>query len=680
MLKKEIDDLIAISRFYGSSSDFVIAGGGNTSYKDQERLWIKASGTSLATIDHQGFAVMKRDSLKAMTGKKYSSDPDERERQVKEDLYASCADPESKLRPSVETNLHDVIGYSFVVHLHPAVVNGLLCGRDSQSVAAELFPDALYVPYTDPGYILFCRVNDAIQKYRSVKGHDPQVIFLENHGVFVAADTTDEIKDIYSDIFLKIESRLQPFEDIAELPVSDDITRFLPAIRMLVCEEVQVDDNFGDKYKGFSGGAPGESQAVPKTLCIRNNTLISRFYNDKQSFKKVAAPFTPDIIVYCKSAYLFIEDAGSPESIIESFKRKLKVFVDENGYFPRIVLIKDHGLVGIGDSWKSADTSLEVFEDMMKISLCSESFGGPRFMNSEQISFIDNWEVENYRRTVAKGAAGEGKVSGRIAIVTGGAMGFGAGIASSLIGEGANVVIADINEEGRRFAQELNLKGGKNKAAFVRANVADPESVSALITSTVEAFGGLDLMVSNAGILFAGSLEEMSSEVFERVTRVNYNGYFHCVKYASAVMKLQFEYNNEHFSDIVQINSKSGLKGSNKNFAYAGGKFGGIGLTQSFALELMPFNIKVNSICPGNFFEGPLWSDPENGLFVQYLRAGKVPGAKTIDDVKSYYESQVPAGRGCRVEDIMKALFYIIDQQYETGQAVPVTGGQNMLH
>jgi NAD(P)-dependent dehydrogenase (short-subunit alcohol dehydrogenase family) len=97
----------------------------------------------------------------------------------------------------------------------------------------------------------------------------------------------------------------------------------------------------------------------------------------------------------------------------------------------------------------------------------------------------------------------------------------------------------------------------------------------------------------------------------------------------AAVMKCSISIKPGYFMDIIQINSKSGLKGSNKNFAYAGGKFGGIGLTQSFALELMPFNIKVNSICPGNFFDGPYGSDPENGLFVQYLNAGKIPGAKT---------------------------------------------------
>ena len=144
-------------------------------------------------------------------------------------------------------------------------------------------------------------------------------------------------------------------------------------------------------------------------------------------------------------------------------------------------------------------------------------------------------------------------------------------------------------------------------------------------------------------------------------------------------MKLQNQIKPDHFTDIIQINSKSGLAGSKKNFAYAGGKFGGIGLTQSFALELAPHLIKVNSICPGNFFEGPLWSDPENGLFVQYLNAGKVPGAKNIKDVQEYYENQVPLGRGCRTGDVVKAVLYIMDQEYETGQAVPVTGGQNML-
>ena len=131
--------------------------------------------------------------------------------------------------------------------------------------------------------------------------------------------------------------------------------------------------------------------------------------------------------------------------------------------------------------------------------------------------------------------------------------------------------------------------------------------------------------------------------------------------------------------DIIQINSKSGLEGSNKNAAYAGGKFGGIGLTQSFAKELVTSMIKVNSICPGNYFDGPLWSDPDNGLFVQYLRAGKVPGARSVADVRRFYEEKVPMNRGCTPGDVIRAILYVVEQTYETGQAVPVTGGQVML-
>jgi len=271
-------------------------------------------------------------------------------------------------------------------------------------------------------------------------------------------------------------------------------------------------------------------------------------------------------------------------------------------------------------------------------------------------------------------------VNGKIAIVTGAAQGFGAGIAAGLFDRGANVIIADLNQaKGNAFADELNRRGQANEALFVKADVSRGASVDAMVARAVAAFGGLDTYISNAGILRAGGLDDMDEDTFQLMTKVNYSAYFLGAKAAARVFKRQAAYGDTYPTDIIQINSKSGLKGSNKNFAYAGSKFGGIGLTQSFALELVPYGVKVNSICPGNFFDGPLWSDPERGLFVQYLKAGKVPGAQTIADVKTHYESQVPMKRGCGADDVMTAILYLIQQLYETGQAVPVTGGQNML-
>ncbi len=273
-----------------------------------------------------------------------------------------------------------------------------------------------------------------------------------------------------------------------------------------------------------------------------------------------------------------------------------------------------------------------------------------------------------------------GKFSGKTVIVTGAAQGFGAGIADSLAADGAHVVIADMNEAGAEAtALDLCNKYGADTAISVGANVSDEESVASMVESAVLAFGGLDIFINNAGIVRAGSLPEMKKSDFELVTAVNYTAYFLCVKYAVVPMKLAHAVCPDKLHDVIEINSKSGLAGSNKNFAYAGSKFGGIGLTQSFALELAEYGIKVNAVCPGNFLDGPLWSDPEKGLFVQYLRAGKIPGAKTVDDVRRAYESKVPLGRGCRVIDVYRAISYIAEQEYETGQAIPVTGGQEML-
>ena len=656
---KEIQELIEISQFYGKNSDYVIAGGGNTSFKTADRLWVKASGTTLGEITENGFAALDRAKLARIAANRYSDNPGQREQEIKTDLFRASVEPEKLLRPSVETSLHDVIRYKFVVHTHPTLVNALLCSQHAETEAKSLFGnDVVYIPYTDPGYVLFRKVERELLKYRETHANDPQIILLENHGIFVSADTIDEIREIYDEVMAKIETKITNRINIEVLPVDDKAAEILPAIRMLLSNENSA-----------------------KIAMIRNNTLIAGFYADAQSFAEVSAPFSPDIIVYCKARPIFVENTENTGEAIAEFQTKLKQYRKDYGYDPKMILLKGLGLVGVEDNYRSAAIALDVFEDLMKISHYSNNFGGPHFMNDREITFIDNWEVENYRRAVSKGTGSGSVVENKIVVVTGGAQGFGGGIAEQMMALNANVVIADLNETaGVQMVNQLNVSAKKNRAVFIKTDVSDAVSVQRLMTETVKRFGGLDVFISNAGILRAGGLDEMTPETFELMTKVNYAGYFLCAKYASEVLKLQAKYHSGYFTDIIQINSKSGLKGSNKNFAYAGGKFGGIGLTQSFAMELAPYGIKVNSVCPGNFFDGPLWSDPEKGLFVQYLKAGKVPGANTIADVKAFYEAQIPAKRGCTVEDVMKAVIYIIGQEYETGQAVPVTGGQNMLN
>lgn len=273
------------------------------------------------------------------------------------------------------------------------------------------------------------------------------------------------------------------------------------------------------------------------------------------------------------------------------------------------------------------------------------------------------------------------RLGSRVALVTGAAQGFGRGIAEGLARLGCRVVLADLNLAGAQaVAQGIRDEHGPLAALALRVDVADEESFVAAVDEVLAHHGGLDLLVSNAGIVRAGAVTDLSPADFDLVTRVNYRGYFVAVRTVAPVMALQHLAAPQVWTDIVEVNSKSGLAGSKRNSAYAGSKFGGIGLTQSFALELVSQHTKVNAVCPGNFLDGPLWTDPHTGLFAQYLAAGKVPGATSVADVRAHYEAQVPMARGCTPTDVVRAIAYCVEQEYETGQAIPVTGGQTMLH
>jgi sorbitol-6-phosphate 2-dehydrogenase len=255
----------------------------------------------------------------------------------------------------------------------------------------------------------------------------------------------------------------------------------------------------------------------------------------------------------------------------------------------------------------------------------------------------------------------------RIALVTGGAQGLGAALCLRLAREGCDVVVADLNaEQAQQTAQMVAQETGRRTDAF-KVNVADEEQVRALIDGVVGKFGRLDILVANAGVVRSGPIDELSLRDWQLVMDVNLTGYFLCTKYAAAVMKRQ------RSGVIIQVNSKSGKKGSFKNGAYASSKFGGIGLTQSVALELAEYGVRVNAICPGNLLDSPLWV---GSLYAQYAKRLGI----SEEEVRQRYIDQVPMKRGCTYEDVANVLTFLASDQssYMTGQAINVTGGQEM--
>ena len=652
--------LVEYSRRYGSNPEFVLAGGGNTSFKTEDKLFVKGSGSALSTIKAEQFVKMDRAKLDEMWQKTYPIDEAEREAAVLADMMdARCKGEESK-RPSVETLLHNLLSQQFVLHVHPALVNGLTCSKEGSDAMFRLFPDAIWVPSTKPGYILAAYCRKAVLEYISTHGKTPNVIFLENHGIFFGADSVEELDAVVSGVMDKLKACVKREPDLA--PAETDRQRaslIAPAVRMLY------------------------SQTELCSVYYTANNELLRFAKSREAFEPLYKSYSPDHIVYCKAFALYVEDSGDIEQVYADLKAGFDSFVAERGYKPKIVVVQGLGMFSIGTTHKNAMVAAEVFCDMMKIAVYAESFGGYNPMTDELIDFITNWEVESYRSKVSLAGAGTKRLAEKITVVTGSAQGFGKGIAEELAKDGAYVVIADIPKQAELSAKvvdEICAENGAGKAIALDVDVSNEELVEKLLIETVLTYGGIDVFVSNAGIAIAGNVEEMTKQRFELVTAINYTGYYLCTKYASRYMKIQHRFAPDYMADIVTVNSKSGLEGSNKNFAYAGSKFGGIGLTQAFALELVDYNIKVNAVCPGNYLDGPLWSDPVKGLFVQYLNAGKVPGAKTVEDVRAFYMSKTPIKRGCLPQDVARAITYVVEQKYETGQAVPVTGGQVMLN
>lgn len=368
----KIQQLIDLSRHYGSDPAYVIAGGGNTSFKDDERIWIKASGIPLAGIGKSGFVCLSREKLAAIERNSYSTDPVLREEQVKTDMQGAIISPEN-LRPSVETSLHNLIDFDYVVHTHPTLVNGLMCSRNvEKEVEFRFGKDALFVEYTDPGYILFKKLQERIGNFRVKHGKAPAIIFLQNHGVFVSADGVDEIHALYESINRRIGA---------------GIDTSLPACTMKSYESLTT-----KTVEAYFGSRGLISRAV---RC----DLIDQYCESREQFQKISRPFSPDIIVYCKSNYLFLEEEMDADQV----RMACEQFEESHGYAPRLIIIEKGGLMAIEENKLSIQTVLEVYTDQMLISYLSENFGGPHFMSPEQIRFIDNWEVEHYRRKVAKG-------------------------------------------------------------------------------------------------------------------------------------------------------------------------------------------------------------------------------------------------------------------------------------
>lgn len=343
--------ITALSHEFGTS-DYVRGGGGNTSCKTDQTLWVKPSGTTLKGLQPDLFVALDRGRLSELYRIETPADSSAREALVKE-MMEKAALPDTSGRASVEAPLHDSLDARYVVHTHPFIVNGMTCSRQGAAVCRELFPTALWLDYIDPGYTLCMQVRKEIEQYKQQNGAEPSVIFLKNHGVFVAGDEPDEIRRLYGEIMSALTAQYHEVQIPLELTVGD-VPDTADSLKQIICD-VMGDSASAIAAEGFFHAAVG--------------------------------PITPDHIVYAKS-YPFL---GTPTT------ERMEAFQAAHGYPPQVVAF-DQAVFGVADNEKSATLALELAADGALVEQLARAFGGIDYMTDRQRDFIENWEVESYRK------------------------------------------------------------------------------------------------------------------------------------------------------------------------------------------------------------------------------------------------------------------------------------------
>ncbi len=362
-MKEQLAALAAMSNKYGADPNYVLAGGGNTSYKSEDRLWVKGSGTALATIKPEDFVVLEREKLANMWSAVYPEEEAAREAAVLADMMAARVEGETR-RPSVETLLHDLFPQPYILHVHPAIVNGLTCSTEGERAMKRLFPHGVWVDACKPGYILALLCKEKMDAYKAETGKDCQLLFLQNHGIFFAGNTTAELDEMAHGVMATLA------DAIVEKP------RLEPA----AYDEAKV-QSLAEKL----AAAYNENAVVKFTVCP-----------EVLAYDPATKSLSPDHIVYAKAKQLSLDGT---EDVAAAFA----AFEAENGYKPKIVFVKDLGMFACGMSENEASTALSVMMDAITVVAYTKAFGGVSAMPDFLIDFIVNWEVESYRSKVSLG-------------------------------------------------------------------------------------------------------------------------------------------------------------------------------------------------------------------------------------------------------------------------------------
>jgi rhamnulose-1-phosphate aldolase/alcohol dehydrogenase len=663
-----VDEVVYRSNLLGADRALANRGGGNTSAKgitpdhagrETRTLWVKGSGTDLATITAGGFAALRLDEVLLLRGRDALDDAE----MVR--YLACCALSPDQPRASIETLLHAFVPAAHVDHTHPDAVIALTSSADGRSLAREVFgEDAVWLDYERPGFQMSKRIAELLEANPSARA-----VLLEKHGLVTWGETSLAAYEATLEFVARAASGLE----------KAGRGRFgLGGTRRRALDDEEARPLLADALPSLRGALLEDADGV--VLHVDRSPEAVAFVSSAAGpeVSQVGAP-CPDHLVSTKHRPLVVEPA---DGLREAFRRGVAEYAawyrgyyernvtDESRPFvrdpagPRIVLVPGIGIVASGADAGKARVASELYHRAIAVQNAAEAAGGFRSLSEAEAFAIEYWPLERYKLTQAGPPR---DLAGRIALVTGGASGIGRATARRLADDGAHVVVADLNGAGAEEVRDMIQSAhGEHRALAVEADVTSEDSVRELLRETVLAFGGLDILVCSAGIATSAPAIETTVDDWERSYAVLVRGYFLPAREAFRVLIDQGS-----GGSLVFVGSKNALVAGSNASAYSSAKAASLHLARTLAEEGGKHGIRVNTVNPDAVIEGSaLWSSE-----------WKAERANTYgvseEELPSFYRARTTLDVSVYPEDVAEAIAFIAGPRFakSTGNIVNVDGG-----
>jgi len=669
-VKSGLDELVYRSNLLGTDRAVANWGGGNTSMKtietdfrgrEVEVMWVKGSGSDLATMKAKNFTGLRMEDIRPLYEREEMSD----EEMVA--YLANCMIDSKHPRASIETLLHAFLPFKHVDHTHPDAIISLCCAHNGKELAKEIYGDRfVWVPYVRPGFTLSKMIATGVKN-----NPNAELVLMEKHGLVTWGETSEES-------YRKTLAIIQEAEDFIEARVNE--SDLYGGTKYESLSESERNELLVQVLPLVRGAVSAEKKMI---LTVDSADDVLKFVNSKDAavLSQVGAA-CPDHLVHTKMKPLYIdwnpnsrnadELAAALTAGIAAYKEEYKAYFERNKNegdvmfesAPRVILIPGIGMINTGKSWAMAQVSGALYHRAISVMRGATALGTFVSLSENESYNVEYWPLELYKLTLAPA---EAEFSRKVAFITGGAGGIGSATARQLLKDGAHVVLADLNLEGaQKLAAELNEQHGENRAYAVKIDVTKEEEVESAFHETILAYGGVDIIVNNAGLATSSPFDETSLKEWNLNMNVLSTGYFLVAREAFKIMKKQ-----KVGGSMVFVGSKNSVYAGKNASAYSTAKAAEIHLARCIAAEGGEYGIRVNSVLPDAVLQGSaIWNSSwRNERAAAY---GIEP-----DQLEEYYRKRTTLLVNIFPKDIAEAIVYFASSKADktTGCMITVDGG-----